>query len=217
MDDKDKLLGWAELVAIFGVFVYFTGFIFRYFYLFNFVISLNEVSDSLYSIFIFSFNIFLYYPIPSCLVFLGIAIAVFFRRKGFWPNVVAMAYLLVSFFLLYALSRRSADISSWEARYSALRAVGKTIRLHHTLKPIDISLKSQKTILPQLLDAIHNKDLYRLLTTDNVLFVLQQPAIPKQEADYMANAVVYRINLEDISSYSVGDIDVKSADESISE
>jgi hypothetical protein len=162
-----------------AIYLYFTGFIYAYFYFKNFGISLRFLNEPAYAFLVYSFTVFWAHPLLAVLLCLGAVVLVnVVRRTGKTGSLVLT--LIALFPVCYELALHTANHHALMLRAGRF---GNRIKLSFT--------STAAAALPRDFLAQNDKnELVLLADTDKQIFLLYQSnaAVPR-----LAQAAVYAL------------------------
>jgi hypothetical protein len=191
------IVEWTETFSILVIFVYFTGFIYRYYYLRGLGIDVHESDDQIYTIFVYALDIYLQHFAWTTIIFGLILLLTQVRALGYWWGIAARIILLFGFPLLWRVSLDCADVNVAHARLNDTGALPLvSIQLQAgSLKMLPADFKSS---IFQQGQAITWR---RIMTTKDAVYVLdERPAVtlPISGEQQFRRGKVYRIPVSKI-------------------
>jgi hypothetical protein len=168
-----------------AIYLYFTGFIYAYFYFKNFGISLRFLNEPVYAFLVYSFTVFWAHPLFAVLLCIGAAVLVkLVRRTGKTGSLVLT--LIALFPICYELALHTAN------RHAL------TVRAGRFGNHVKLSFRSTAaaTLPRDFLAQNDNGQLVLLVDTDKQAFLLYQsnPAAPR-----LGQAAVYVLPKDNLS------------------
>jgi hypothetical protein len=177
-----SLISLAKLLAFPALYLFFTGFLYAYYYFASFGISLRNVDSSFNSYLVYSLSVFFQHAFVTLLllVFFGVLV-VRFRRTS-----ILLCFLLLLFPVLFMLARATG-----EGRAIALRngTIGHRVR---------VLLKEPEKYSAGFVAIAQSNELILVTETEKQFYVMLQK-YPQQPVHILPFASVYEISKDSIA------------------
>jgi len=181
----DSFTGSVQtLVLIMAIFLYFIGFVYIHFYYAYFGIPTSVTDLPLYSIFVYSYNVFESHRFQLVSIFSALVLLIFFRKLWPFMKFVLIIGMIFSFLYFFDIS---CEVGTSDAKIARASTDTKIIRFVFTDKAL-------KTMPPELNDK--NVVLHKISETPTRYFVVCQPTDTK--GNFVDKGLIYEIHAEDV-------------------